>query len=787
MINQANLLDLRHDASGAIIGGKASGLQRLAAAGLPVPPGCVIGAGTVDEDIGRLADLVAQRWPKERLAVRSSGVAEDSLEASFAGQFETLLNVEPTAEAIATAIRSVRASARAEHVAGYQTGADLGMAVLIMPMIAADSAGIAFTRNPVSGSDEVVIEAVEGIADRLAAGEVQGERWTVTDRPRAGLDPSVLNAGQANAIAELARASEQHEGVPVDIEWALVGEKVVLLQSRPITTLGEIEPVPMNDEIPPGYWEWDSTHSRLPASPLLASVFTVGFERASRQLADEYGLPIEYLAMRSINGYLYISAVAPGGRHLPPPPPPIMRLMFSIIPVMRRKERAARRAFGERTYQAWHDRWRLERRPQIERKLSEWYDLDFSALDHDELAVVLEEAVEMARDTFAWNMVTDPAYLVPFTDLHRFVTQQLGGEIEMTTRLLAGSSRSEYRDSVSALATLLNDATRAEVTNDGPDLLDRIAQSDPIFATAYANHTRVHGARSLGFDLTVPVMLELPGAELQRIATLPTERDNSSGASLLAQGLRERLSPDRAAEFEELLASARSTYWIREEGEAVHASALGTVRLIMLEAGTRLVDGGQTDLPDHAAFLTIGELCDWLRTPADVRTLIGARRAQHRWAHSQSPVPSFGKPVPIPPLHSFPPNIARMMEMVNLLQTHDQRPANLDAASSGVPASKGVHTGPVRVVTGPEGLASVRRGDVLIAPITTSSWEVVFPHIGALVTEGGGQLSHPAIVAREYGLPAIVGCEGATTKYCDGDIVTVDGTTGRITPVDRTG
>lgn len=138
----------------------------------------------------------------------------------------------------------------------------------------------------------------------------------------------------------------------------------------------------------------------------------------------------------------------------------------------------------------------------------------------------------------------------------------------------------------------------------------------------------------------------------------------------------------------------------------------------------------------------------------------------------------------MPPLDMFPPDVQRIMRMLQLVITHDARPAELADGADGVAASPGVYTGPARLVVGPEEFDKVQPGDVLVAPITTSPWEVLFPHLGALVTEGGGLLSHPAIVAREYALPAVVGCEGAMSRFHDGQMVRIDGAAGTATPLE---
>ena len=232
-------------AGDAPIGGKASGLARLAAAGFPVPPGVVVPADLPDRDLDGAAAELSGLFDGSRLAVRSSGMSEDLADASFAGQFTTLLGVEAEPAAVAAAIRQVRDSVYADHVASYHHQADIRMAVLIMPMVDATSAGVAFSRNPVTGADEIVIEAAAGLGDRLAAGEEDGERWSVADgqvtRSSDSLD--ALTAEQARGVAEVVGRIEAAMGTAQDVEWAIADDQLIVLQSRPITTTA-VAPVP---------------------------------------------------------------------------------------------------------------------------------------------------------------------------------------------------------------------------------------------------------------------------------------------------------------------------------------------------------------------------------------------------------------------------------------------------------------------------------------------------------------------------------------------------------------
>lgn len=779
------LIDITQaDADGFTIGGKASGLSRLARSGIPVPPGAVIVAEATDDQIEGLSRQISERYPAQRLAVRSSGVAEDSAQASFAGQFATILDVASNHESIASAVRRVRASVGGAGVAIYAGSPPTAMAVLVMPMIDAEAAGVAFTRDPVSGDTVVVIEAVRGLGDQLAAGSVAGELWRVGNVAERQNDLAVLDETQACAVADLAVRCEEASGTPQDIEWAIVGNQVIVLQSRPITTVDDVDPVPMDDPAPDGPWEWDSTHNRLPITPLTESVFTEGFERASRRLAETYGAPIKQLSMRVINGYLYIQIVPPAGKPGSPfPPKPIMRTLFNVVPLLRGRKKAARIAREQRIDQQLLDEWNIEVGPATDATVDGWFEIDPADRLSEDLASLIGEAVELQRSTFGWNMATDPAYLIPLSELNDFVLEHDLGGIDTTLRLLAGSSPSAYQASMRHLESLLDEHERAAIVAGETTTVDVFGST---FADAYRAHMAHHGYRVFGFDLREKTLLERSDVELARIATLPPRVDPSAHAADLADQLRSSLDPTEAQCFNELVSQARRTYPVREAGEAVHSRVCGGLRLMAMEAGRRMVGMGHLDSPEHVVFLEVDEITTWLTTPLDLRQVVRRRRGQDLWARGRSPRPQYGDAAPMPPIDLFPDDVQRIMKVLNLVVTHDQVPAALADGADGVAASPGVYTGPVRVVESSDGFSRVQAGDVLVAPLTTSPWEVLFPHIGALVTEGGGLLSHPAIVAREYALPAVVGCEGAMTRFHDGQLVRVDGAAGTVTPVTNT-
>ncbi len=222
------ILELR-DATLEQAGGKAAGLARLAELGLPVPPAVVLPAGAQLDD----SDAIAARLG-EPLAVRSSAIGEDADDRSFAGQYETVLGVDRAG--LAAAVEHVRAgTARAES---YGAGGEV--AVVIQREVRATRAGVAFSRDPVSGADEVFVECALGGGERVVSGLVTPDRYWISDgrvRARAAAAVRALRDDEARQIAELVRAAARGFGKPVDVEFCWEGRMLWLVQCRAITTL----------------------------------------------------------------------------------------------------------------------------------------------------------------------------------------------------------------------------------------------------------------------------------------------------------------------------------------------------------------------------------------------------------------------------------------------------------------------------------------------------------------------------------------------------------------------
>jgi pyruvate,water dikinase len=210
-----------------VIGGKAEGLVRLHELGLPVPPFVAVPVGQEPEEAA-VAGL------GEPLAVRSSAVGEDAADKSAAGQYETMLGV--TRETLHDAVAHVRSST--ERAQAYGTGGEV--AVVIQRQVPATRAGVAFSRDPVSGAEEILIECALGGGEAVVSGEVTPDRYRVRGgrvRARAAGDLRTLRDDEAERLVELVRRAEAGFGRPVDVEFCFEGRTLWLLQCRPITTL----------------------------------------------------------------------------------------------------------------------------------------------------------------------------------------------------------------------------------------------------------------------------------------------------------------------------------------------------------------------------------------------------------------------------------------------------------------------------------------------------------------------------------------------------------------------
>jgi phosphohistidine swiveling domain-containing protein len=350
---------------------------------------------------------------------------------------------------------------------------------------------------------------------------------------------------------------------------------------------------------------------------------------------------------------------------------------------------------------------------------------------------------------------------------------------------------------VTALAAV-RPAVRELVARAGP-MTELPPGADAEFTGALAVYQRAYGCRAVRYEVADPTLAELPGLTLglirdQLARGYDPQAEDAASEACRAEAEREarsRLAARPAADrrrFERALTRARRAYPVREDNEFVTVSGpIALVRLAALECGRRLARRGQIGHRDDVFFLEPAEVRVALRSGDDQRDLIVRRKGERAWVLAHPGPPSYGRDPGPPPSFDPLPAEARFA-MKALLWLVDlvfgpQAPADTPRDGErlrGIGVSAGRYTGPVRIVQDEGEFGKIRAGDVLVCPITSPVWSVLFPSIGALVTDTGGLLSHPAIIAREYRVPATVATGCATRLLHDGELVTVDGTAGTV-------
>ena len=743
-------------------GVKATNLAELVRAGFPVPGGFVLttaafnsflvannlGAGsspeavaaaTLPTDVTDALLAAAEGLDDVSLAVRSSGVAEDLPGASFAGQYETVLDVRG-AEALVTAVQRVFASAFSRHASAYRVALGLDeafrMAVLVQRQVSADAAGVAFTANPVTGDRaETVISAVKGSGERLVSGQATPDEWIVRNQEamRRAAPEGAIDAGQALTVAELARRVEVHfGGTPQDIEWALAGGQMVLLQARPITALPESVEWKASR---PGAW---ARHVRLdewlgdPVTPLFESwLLTRLEERLSANQRQIAGVPAPHPMRIVVNGWYFCSL-----SFLPSSPANMLwRLLRYALPkalVHPRRVAMTMPSTAKFGVELFVREWRAELLPRyqalIRQSTSRVDQLEASDLVH-----LVEELARVAGDYFtsitavagfAWKAE------VPLAAFYRkHLSPRIGGSHQ---RLLCGLSDVSLVSASHSVACL-------------DWFHPTMGERSPQFATGPDPEAQARLAR----------------AEAERLQA------EAEARSALAH------EPKLLEQFEKRLATAQRFGVIREEQVASFTSGWPVMRRALLHLGGILMERGVLIAAEDVFFLTHDELLIALAGSLPMRSLAPAViERQKLWRRQRGLVPPLI-------LGEMTPMMKQMLKQAENIFRSEGEPSVRNGLS-GLPASPGQASGPIRVICTPEEFDRLQPGEVLVAPATTPAWTPLFARAAAVVTDTGSPLAHASLAAREYGIPAVVGTGNATARLKDGQVVLVDGNTGVV-------
>ncbi len=767
-------------------GRKAATLGALKRAGFAVPDGHVLDADwyaawthdALDTDALRASvRLALAELGPGLLAVRSSGVAEDGDGRSMAGCFDSTLGVQGEDAAVQAVIACYTSALRARSDLQLDAG---GMAALIQRQVNPQAAGVAFTADPVTGARDVVcIEAVAGLAEELMAGTVDGERWRVVDAAQPeGMDAAVLTPAQATEIARVARSIERELGAPSDVEWALVDGEVVILQARPITAL-PAPPVPIVDEDPEGFWQRDD-HCPNP-TPLTWDIWYEKYPAQLSEVIKSAGVPLEGMVARKIRGqtYMRMETGAPDG---PPPPGPVLWLVSRLLPSMRKSERMLGEFLRENRAMAIIDEWVHEVEPALSARVRELQAVALEGLTDEGLLEHLGRCEKLIEDSGFAHAKMGVAFMIPMGRLYVFCEDYLGWSDAETSELVAGYSP----------GTTQVDRELAEIASpwaDDPRLhaggWHEVRAALPELAEAVDAWFEWGGQRRTDYEISTKLLCQCPDLVLSRLrASTKTltrlDRNRSEGRAGGKRRMamaRQALSVQRFAELEERVANARRASHSRDANALVSVHLSGaTLRHAVVELGRRMEARDQLDAAVHAFFVRPREWRAALEG-ADLGDTVARRRGEHSWALANPGPETFGtRPVEPDPTW-FPPNLCLTFRMFSRMDD----PLEVEGEGIvGLAAGGGVAEGTVRLLRSPEELHRLNPGDILVCECTGASWAMAFGIAGAIVTDRGGWMSHPAILAREYGLPAVLGTHKATRTLVDGQRVRVDGRTGRV-------
>jgi rifampicin phosphotransferase len=743
----AEVFDLAQAATAdrAQVGGKASVLGELAVAGFSVPPGLVVRAGALDIDgWERSLDAAARSLGAQRFAVRSSGAAEDLPDASYAGLYETYLNVP--VDGLAEAVRRCFAATTSERVSEYQQrrgGGTAGMAVLVQAMVDPMAAGVAFTAHPVTGDrDQVVLTAVPGLGNPLVSGEAVGEEWTITTRealmsrpmPRGG---KVLAAEQAQAVAYLAHEVADRYEKPQDVEWAIDQEgRLWLLQARPMTALPEFVPWTAPG---PGLWmrnfrlgEW------LPeaVTPLFGTWLLPALEDGYLDgMHESVGVRVPF-PYALVNGWYYNAAAVPSAK-----------LLFRVL--WQGRGRAVKIIYNALI--------RVNRDPAAADRAV------LSDLFHQWREVHLPSYQQHVTDARIQAITATPGRLAQLID-------QLGREAGIYLWYLAIVGGSAWKMEARLMRFCRQHLAQVLPEEHGgwQILLRGLPGTQPV--------NPAHAVQSA--DWYHPVAAELSRTDItlpeggHRHAQLAQQRSTAERACRAALAGQPRL----LARFEKLLQVNQRYAVIREEQARDFTLAWPVLRTCARLLGQHLVATSAIEQADDVFFCTRHEVAARVAGKAEPIVEI-ARERRHLWQRQRSlaaPL-TLGRPARL---------IGDVLERA--VREARGKPEIGEGVLVGHPASAGRATGPVRIVHSPQDFSGFRAGDVLVAKATAPAWTPLFARAAAIVTDGGTLAAHASLVAREYAIPAVVGTGDATVRLHAGQLVTVDGSAGTVTPHDET-
>jgi phosphohistidine swiveling domain-containing protein len=526
----------------------------------------------------------------------------------------------------------------------------------------------------------------------------------------------------------------------------------------------------------PGSWGLDAVHFPRPLTRYWTEMHPEPFKRGFSELTRFYGMLFEGMQYAYVNGFAYSNMRPVAEEEIP-----------------ERIERAGE-VFGRKLWREQLRDWDETFKPAAIATHRELQSVDPDALDDTELIGYLTRCRDHHAEMIYQHMRFTGAAMLPVGDLLANVgdwTDIPPAELLSMMRGSAPVSAGASGELERLIAALKKDWDARDLLHAGGEpgeVLERLRALEGETGEAVSAYLDLVGYRLLdGFDISGRYALEFPDALIRAIrAAVDRGPEDAEGEDRVAE-IRGRIPDEHREQFDELVEEARLTYRIRDErGVFSDIWASGIMRRAALGAGRRLAAQGRLHDAEHfidAGFDEMGALLSGADGPSADEL---AGRYEHRSALSAKDAPpTLGPPPPPPPDPSgLPPSAARVMRAIGIAigaLFGSSEAEHEEHLLRGLGASGGVYEGPARRVSNPSEFDRIVEGDVLVTESTTEAFNIMLPLLGAIVTDSGGLLSHSAIVAREYGIPGVVGTREATERITDGTLVRVDGDAGEVT------
>lgn len=784
------------------VGGKAAALSRLAERGFAPPAFFVIRAEAFETDtaLDDLSDALAVLGAGP-FAVRSSARQEDGAEHSHAGQFDTLLNVPP--QGVEAAARQVWKSGFSDTVATYRAlrtkaGAE-GPAVIVQCMINARAAGVAFSADPVTGRrDRVVISAIAGLGERLVSGEEDGEDWTIGSTAICATVPIVLTADEASQIARLARRAEDEFGAPQDIEWAIDDNGLHILQARPITT--PLLPPP-NPDTALTIFDNSNIVESYPGmvSPLTYSFAVHVYDRVYRAFVALLGVPASTIAAQSavfgnmlgrVDGRVYYNlvnwyralALLPGfslnraymetmmGVDTPMPrevtdsigPPPATGAA-RIVEYLR----LARAGMGLVWQAIMLPRTRRRFYARLNTALDSGFDV--TGAGPSALAAEYRKIESTLLDRWDAPLVNDFLCMIAFGASRNLLQKWLGpAGLSLHNDVMIGQGDIVSAEPAQRILKMGQMAKAAGL--DAALMVDGMAglHAHPELRREVESYLEKFGDRCTAELKLESLTLRDDPSSLLAAILASAQRGASETGKVQNPDWRTCFpNPFKRFVAKAMISWTKNRVRDRENLRFERTRIFGYARRVFLGLGREFAARGLLEAPRDVFFLTTSEVLGAVEgygLSGDLKALVALRKAEDTAAAN--------RPDPPERIELRGPAIAPVWAEVPVTQDESKH-------RSATGCSAGRVTAVARVIRDPR-TQSLAAGEILVARHTDPGWIAVFSNASAIVVERGSLLSHSAIVARELGIPCVVGLKGATQWIADGETLTVDGATGEV-------